>query len=264
MTHPASRRAGVPNLVEVAKRWDHNAQTRFEELTTNSDPSYRALKHMATRWLTSMYTLRDAPILDAGCGVGSLTGHLASCGYTVEGVDCSRESVRYARLLSPNCTFTVSAVEDHAATHPDQFGGVVANMVLQSVPNGRKFLRACADLLVPGGVLIALLPHPAFYLADRDWLQPNEVIAEQALELPFKVHGGEPHPERVWHFHRPVSYYVNAVAEAGLGEIRAEEPYQVGPGRAHDIFLLAARKTVAAPNSLREAISAQSRRALEP
>jgi SAM-dependent methyltransferase len=49
------------------------------------------------------------PVLDVGCGPGTVTAYLAQLGLDVSGIDLSGEMVRHARLRYPDLRFEVAS-----------------------------------------------------------------------------------------------------------------------------------------------------------
>jgi trans-aconitate 2-methyltransferase len=101
-------------------------------------------------------------IVDLGCGPGTLTVHLARRWPTarVRGLDSSPEMIESARGLGSTVEFEVADVRDwHAG---DTVGVVVANAVLQWVPDHLDLLRRWAGELRPRAVLAFQVPGQAF------------------------------------------------------------------------------------------------------
>ncbi|PPK98323.1 methyltransferase family protein [Kineococcus xinjiangensis] len=65
------------------------------------------------------------PVLDAGCGTGRVSAHLAARGLDVSGVDLSPGMVDLARRTRPHLRFDVGALEDLPATDAT-LGGLLA------------------------------------------------------------------------------------------------------------------------------------------
>jgi SAM-dependent methyltransferase len=92
------------------------------------------------------------PVLDVGCGPGTVTAHLTELGLDASGVDLSPRMVEHARRQYPHLRFSVtSATELDLA--PASLGGVLGwwslfNLPRESLPG---VLRAFAEALVPGG-----------------------------------------------------------------------------------------------------------------
>lgn len=98
------------------------------------------------------------PLLDFGCGVGSLTEHLASAFGNVAGYDPSRKSLELARKRLPQITF----YEDTQQLDDGRFGAAVLSGVLHHVrPAERRDLLAMVrKKLAPGGKLIVFEHNP--------------------------------------------------------------------------------------------------------
>ncbi len=95
------------------------------------------------------------PVLDVGCGPGTVTAYLAQRGLDVSGVDLSPRMVENARRLHPECSFRVASATDLDLTD-SSLGGVLGWWSLFNLP--RDFLppvlSSFARALVPGGQLI--------------------------------------------------------------------------------------------------------------
>ncbi|MEU6159206.1 class I SAM-dependent methyltransferase [Streptomyces sp. NPDC047130] len=95
------------------------------------------------------------PVLDVGCGPGTVTAYLAERGLDVSGVDLSPRMVENARRLHPECRFEVaSATELDLAG--ESLGGVLGWWSLFNLPRDvlPQVLGMFARALRPGGHLI--------------------------------------------------------------------------------------------------------------
>ncbi len=94
-------------------------------------------------------------VLDAGCGAGRMSRYLADRGCRVEGVDLSAGMVEQARVVHPDLTFAVAALE--ALPHPDDaFDGVLLWYSIIHTPPERLpgILSEVARVVRPGGHLL--------------------------------------------------------------------------------------------------------------
>jgi SAM-dependent methyltransferase len=107
----------------------------------------------------------DLPILDYGCGTGTLTRRLSESFPRVHGYDPSPESLTLARDVAPRATFHSSVDALHAAA----FGAVViANVLHHVVPPERPgLLSRVASLLRPGGEVFVFEHNPLNPLTRR-------------------------------------------------------------------------------------------------
>jgi SAM-dependent methyltransferase len=92
------------------------------------------------------------PVLDVGCGPGTVTAHLAGLDLDVSGVDLSPEMVAHARRRYPHLQFEVGSATtlDLAAA---SLGGVLGWWSLFNLPRDvlPGVLATFATALVPGG-----------------------------------------------------------------------------------------------------------------
>jgi len=145
---------------------------------TNVDPAEIAkFEQLASRWwdrqgefkplheinpLRANYIDRRAPVadrqlLDVGCGGGILTEAMAQRGARVTGIDMGEAPLEVARLHALESGAQVDyrriPVEELAAAQPGSFDIVTCLEMLEHVPDPASVIRACADLIKPGGHL---------------------------------------------------------------------------------------------------------------
>lgn len=73
------------------------------------------------------------PVLDVGCGPGTVTGYLHQRGLDVSGVDLSPRMVEHARRLHPQCRFAVASATALDLA-PGSLGGVLGWWSLFHLP----------------------------------------------------------------------------------------------------------------------------------
>ena len=95
------------------------------------------------------------PVLDVGCGPGTVTAYLAEQGLDVSGVDLSPCMIEHARRLHPECRFTVGSSTELDLAE-GAWGGIVGWWSLFNLPRSvlPQVLSSFARALVPGGQLI--------------------------------------------------------------------------------------------------------------
>lgn len=146
-------------------------------------------------------TLRDARVLDVGCGAGLLSEALAREGANVMAIDLAPDLIKIAKLhrleSGVEVDYHLTAVEALADELPGSFDAIACMEMLEHVPDPAAVIAACATLLKPGGRLFlstlnrtpaafALAIVGAEYVARmlpkgthqyRDFIKPSELAA---------------------------------------------------------------------------------------
>lgn len=154
------------------------------------------------------------PVLDVGCGPGTVTGYLTERGLDVSGVDLSPRMIENARRLHPQCRFSVASATD-LDLEEASLGGILGWWSLFNLPRDvlPQVLALFARALKPGGHVIT-----ATHVGDED-LERTE------------AYGGVP-VRWTTHKWRP-EQLVHLIEEAGLSpvaELRLPADETSGPG----------------------------------
>ena len=151
-------------------------------------------------------------LLDIGCGGGLLSEPMTRLGFHVVGVDASERNIgtasAHAAEQGLEIDYRCSTAEDLVASGEPAFDLILNMEVIEHVADPGEFLRSCAQLLAPGGMMIVATLNrtlKAFALAKvgaesvlrwlpagtHDWskfLTPEELRGFLAGE-PFTVDG---------------------------------------------------------------------------
>lgn len=143
--------------------------------------------------------LQGLSVLDIGCGGGLLSEPMARLGATVTGIDAAARNIAVAALHAGKQGLTIDYRQDTAealTTTGRQFDIVLALEIVEHVADVDLFLKSCARLVKPGGLLFlstlnrtakawALAIAGAEYVlgwlprGTHDWkkfLKPSEVV----------------------------------------------------------------------------------------
>lgn len=167
-------------------------------------------------------------MLDVGTGEGQLARVMAAVGdRVVVGCDLSSAQVDEARRRGGGVRYLRAAAAE-LPFRDGSFGAVVACLVFEHVVDVDAALREVGRALAPGGRFLFFLNHPLLQAPNSGWID-DHILDEQYWRigpyLPEDVRDEEIAPGVVLPFvHRPLSRYVNAMADAGLVLDRMLEP----------------------------------------
>ena len=115
-----------------------------------------AINPLRLEWIDSIAALNGHRVLDVGCGGGILADAMARKGAEVLGIDLAEKSLKVAQLHAleagtPHIAYRQISAEALADELPGQFDVVTCMEMLEHVPDPASIVRACAQLVKPGG-----------------------------------------------------------------------------------------------------------------
>jgi len=106
---------------------------------------------------TAMRPFEGLSILDVGCGGGLLCEPLARLGATVTGIDAAERNIAIATLHAEKSGLDIDyqATTSEALAAQGKTFDMVLNMeVVEHVDNVPLYMKSCADLVKPGGLML--------------------------------------------------------------------------------------------------------------
>jgi 2-polyprenyl-6-hydroxyphenyl methylase/3-demethylubiquinone-9 3-methyltransferase len=140
--------------------WDPNSEFR----------PLHEINPLRLDWIDRACPLAGKTVLDIGCGGGILAEAMARRGARVKGIDLSDKALKVAQLhlLESRLAVEYEAVsaEDLAGRTPAAYDAVTCMELLEHVPDPGSMVRACAQLVRPGGHVFfsTLNRNPKSYL----------------------------------------------------------------------------------------------------
>ncbi len=100
-------------------------------------------------------SLSGKSVLDVGCGGGILSESMATLGAEVTAIDAGKAPLAVARLhlkeSGLHIAYRQATAEEYAAAHGGSFDVVTCLELLEHVPQPSSVVRACKELVKPGG-----------------------------------------------------------------------------------------------------------------
>ena len=203
--------------------WEAHARWWQEHFTAGVDPEYEE----QILPLVDAHLGGATRVLDVGCGEGQVSRRVASGGSAVVGVDPTSAQlatavargggVRYVRAPAERLPFAAGC-----------FDAVVICLTLEHVDPFEPAVHEVARVLEPGGRFCCFLNHPLLQTPGSGWID-DHIVGEQYWRvgpyLPDDVALEEVAPGvRLPFMHRPLSRYINVMADLGLLVEHMEEP----------------------------------------
>ena len=138
--------AELEKFASLAHRWwDKNSE--FKPL--------HAINPLRLNFIDGIVGLQGKRVLDVGCGGGILSESMAEKGAEITGIDLGEKALKVAQLhqleSGTQVDYRLISAEDLATQQPASFDVVTCMEMLEHVPDPEAVVRACAQLVKPGG-----------------------------------------------------------------------------------------------------------------
>jgi 2-polyprenyl-6-hydroxyphenyl methylase/3-demethylubiquinone-9 3-methyltransferase len=144
----------------AAHWWDANGELK----------TLHQINPLRLGYIKEIVDLSGKTIIDIGCGGGILSESMAFAGAKVTGIDMNKSVIDVAKLhqleSQASVEYVHTSAEEIAAERPGQYDIVTCLEMLEHVPDPASIIRACAELVKPGGHLFfsTLNRNPKSYL----------------------------------------------------------------------------------------------------
>ncbi|MFZ1389757.1 MAG: bifunctional 2-polyprenyl-6-hydroxyphenol methylase/3-demethylubiquinol 3-O-methyltransferase UbiG [Thiolinea sp.] len=136
----------IRKFESIAHRW-WDPESEFKPL--------HAINPLRLNYIDDRAQLKNKRVLDVGCGGGILAESMARRGALVKGIDLGEGPLSVASLHALDSQVEVDyqqiAVEALAEQEADLYDVVTCMEMLEHVPAPESVIRACAQLVKPGG-----------------------------------------------------------------------------------------------------------------
>ncbi|MEV8360297.1 class I SAM-dependent methyltransferase [Microbacterium sp. NPDC076895] len=146
-------------------------------------------EHLVSRWAAQI----DGLVLDAGCGPGHWSGHLAAQGVRMLGIDQVPAFLEHARTAYEDVSLLEGSI-DELPLAAGSVAGVLAwySLIHHNPDTIRRALDEFAGVLEPGGALligffVGTDVEPFDHAVVRAWRWSPEALAERLTAAGFEV-----------------------------------------------------------------------------
>ncbi|QTA79768.1 Ubiquinone biosynthesis O-methyltransferase [Desulfonema limicola] len=140
---------------------DINEINKFDKLASKwwdlsgESKSLHDINPLRSGYIKERAELKNARVLDLGCGGGILSEAMAAAGADVTGIDMGKEPLAAAKLHLEKSGYKIdyyqTTAESMAVSDPESFDLITCMELLEHVPNPGSVINACYKLLKPGG-----------------------------------------------------------------------------------------------------------------
>ncbi len=139
--------AELAKFSDLAHRW-WDTESEFRPL--------HQINPLRLAWIDDIVPVQGKRIVDIGCGGGILADAMARKGADVLGIDLATKALKVAQLhaleaQTTGVSYREISAEALAAEQPGSFDVVTCMEMLEHVPDPSSVVRACAQLVKPGG-----------------------------------------------------------------------------------------------------------------
>jgi SAM-dependent methyltransferase len=205
--------------------WETHAEWWIDGFTEGADPEYtEQILPMAFDELSGFER-----ILDVGCGDGQISRMMAGARCRVVGIDPTWNQIAVAQERGGGARY----VRSGAAALPfaaGRFDAAVACLVFEHIDDVDAAIAEVARVLRPGGRFAFFLNHPLLQTPGSYWIDDHTVDPPEQYWRVGPYLAEQSFVEQVEHgvfirfVHRPLSRYLNALADHGLVLERMIEP----------------------------------------
>ena len=226
----------MTDSIAVAAEWDRNSEAWAANLKAGNDLINECFG--MPLFLDEIGDLHGLDVLDAGCGEGRSSRHLAAKGANVIGVDISPGMIAHALSREAaehqGIDFQLASCADLNSFPEEHFDLVTSFMALMDTPGLSIVLSEFYRVLRVGGRLAIAIRHPCHFtpgfsiLKNQQRQRAGLTVAGYFAEQPYKEHWRFPGQEagdfEVTRFPYTLADYVNSMIEQGFTITGLREP----------------------------------------
>ena len=148
-------------IVFMTQNIDQNEVNKFAEIAekwwdpTGDFKPLHVINPLRANYINKKSPIDGLKVLDVGCGGGLLAEALDAKGAKVTAIDVTDANIEVAKLhaqkMQVDINYKLITAEDLAKIESNSYDVVSCLEVIEHVPDPGQLIKACADLLKPGG-----------------------------------------------------------------------------------------------------------------
>ena len=148
-------------IVFMTQNIDQNEVNKFAEIAekwwdpTGDFKPLHVINPLRANYINKKSPINGLKVLDVGCGGGLLAEALDAKGAKVTAIDVTNANIEVAKLhakkMQVDINYKLITAEDLAKKESKSYDVVSCLEVIEHVPDPGQLIKACADLLKPGG-----------------------------------------------------------------------------------------------------------------
>jgi SAM-dependent methyltransferase len=177
---------------------------------------------------------KDSSYLDIACGEGAFSRVVATAGAKMSGFDASPTLIDRAKKMAPtHADYRVADAVNFGKNYPSRvFDGATCLLAIQNIDRPESVFKNANQVLKNGAPLIVVMNHPSFRVPRQSsWgyeearqIQYRRIDMYMSnLKIPILTHPGANSKIKTISFHHPLSFYINALGNAGFAVTASEE-----------------------------------------
>lgn len=208
------------------KTWNDYAKDYDQKVWETWDLDHRETLNPVVFKL--LWDVKNKKVLDLGCGQWYFSRLLTKKWASVTGIDISEDLIKIGNQRNQEQNLKIKYFVSDAANLKDldnsEFDIIVSNMAFMDIENIKETIAECSRVLKNNWFIVFSLINPIFWISERTKddngyflklikYKTNSTITNENRGYNFKT----------THYHRPIWYYINTLAENDFYIINYEE-----------------------------------------
>lgn len=208
----------------MRNRWCESALLRKKQIEEGLDITFS--KVFVPYYISKIVDCQPHSVLEVGCGTGHMALELSQYCDSFVALEPSKGMYAVAKdvLKDRHVKLLSSYIEEIPSI--DKYDFIYSHMCLQVIEDSQKLFQNVRNIISEKGIAIFSIPHPCFYNHYKSFFNDSEYEYMSILEkqISFTITKDSINRiEDVPYHHRPISYYINQLAECGFKLLRFDE-----------------------------------------